>query len=429
LEVADPMIAEPEAPTPGVQPLDIQRVRRDFPILRQMVRGKPLVFLDNAASTQKPEAVLQAMDGCMRTCYANVHRGIYRMAERTTTAYEGVRETVRRFLGAARSEEIVFTAGTTESINLVARSWGRSELEAGDRILITEMEHHANIVPWQMVCAQTGATLDVAPIDDDGVLQLDELGKLLTPRTRLVAMAHVSNVLGTVNPVREVAEMAHEVGALVLLDGAQAVQHLPVDVQDLGCDFYTFSAHKIYGPTGVGVLWARHELLEAMPPWQGGGDMIRSVTFEKTDYAPPPHRFEAGTPHIVGVLGLGAALDYITELGIAAIQAHEADLLAYASARIGELDEEVNGVRIVGNAPEKAGVLALDIEGVHPHDVATVLDRDGICVRAGHHCAQPLMHRLGLTATSRAAFGLYNTREEVDALVAGLRRVREMFQP
>jgi len=415
--------AEAERPPFDVEPLDVERVRRDFPILRQKVRGKPLVFLDNAASTQKPETVLEAMDTCMRTCYANVHRGIYQMAERTTAAYEGVRETVRRFLGTEREDEIVFTAGTTESINLVARSWGLPHLSPGDRILITEMEHHANIVPWQMVCARTDACLDVAPIDDDGVLLLDELEERLTPRTRMVALAHVSNVLGTVNPVREVVDLAKKVGARVLVDGAQAVQHLPVDLGELGCDFYTFSAHKAYGPTGVGVLWGRYELLESMPPWQGGGDMIRSVTFEKTDYAAPPHRFEAGTPHIVGALGLGAALDYLTDLGLDAIHAHEADLLDYATERVGELD----GVRIVGTAPDKAGVLALDIEGVHPHDVATVLDQDGVCVRAGHHCAQPLMHRLGLAATSRAAFGVYNTRDEVDALVAGLGRVCEVF--
>jgi cysteine desulfurase/selenocysteine lyase len=418
------MIAESLTPAGAdVDPLDVDAVRRDFPILGQKVHGKPLVYLDNAASTQKPETVLETMDTWMRTCYANVHRGIYQMAERTTAAYEGVRETVRRFLGAERADEIVFTAGTTEAINLVARSWGRPHLSTGDRILITEMEHHADIVPWQMVCAQTGARLDVAPIDDDGVLLLDELEKRLTPSTRMVALAHVSNVLGTVNPVREVVEMARKMDARVLVDGAQAVQHLPVDLRELGCDFYAFSGHKAYGPTGVGVLWGRYELLESMPPWQGGGDMIRSVTFEKTDYAAPPHRFEAGTPHIVGVLGLGAALDYLTGLGLEAVHAHEAELLAYATERIGELDR----VRIVGNAPDKAGVLALDIEGVHPHDVATVLDRDGICVRAGHHCAQPLMHRLHLAATSRAAFGVYNTRDEVDALVAGLKRVCEVF--
>jgi cysteine desulfurase/selenocysteine lyase len=418
------MIAESLPPAEAdVDPLDVDAVRRDFPILGQKVHGKPLVYLDNAASTQKPETVLETMDTWMRTCYANVHRGIYQMAERTTAAYEGVRETVRRFLGAERADEIVFTAGTTEAINLVARSWGRPHLSAGDRILITEMEHHADIVPWQMVCAQTGARLDVAPIDDDGVLLLDQLEKRLTPSTRIVALAHVSNVLGTVNPVREVVEMARKVDTRVLVDGAQAVQHLPVDLRELGCDFYAFSGHKAYGPTGVGVLWGRYELLESMPPWQGGGDMIRSVTFEKTDYAAPPYRFEAGTPHIVGVLGLGAALDYLAGLGLEAVHAHEADLLAYATERIGELDR----VRIVGNAPDKAGVLALDIEGVHPHDVATVLDRDGICVRAGHHCAQPLMHRLHLAATSRAAFGVYNTRDEVDALVAGLKRVCEVF--
>jgi len=416
------MIAEPMTDIP--EGLDVQRVRRDFPILTQKVHGKPLVFLDNAASTQKPEAVLEAMDTCHRTCYANVHRGIYQLAERTTAAYEGVRETVRRYLGAARPEEIVFTAGTTEAINLVAGSWGRQELGPGDQVLITEMEHHANIVPWQMLCARTGARLRVTPIDDRGVLLLDELKKRLTPRTRLLALTHVSNVLGTVNPVREIVAMAKKVGALVLVDGAQAVQHLPVDVQELGCDFYTFSGHKIYGPTGIGVLWARHELLEQMPPWQGGGDMIRSVTFEKTDYAAPPHRFEAGTPHIVGAIGLGAALDYLDALDLEAIHAHEDDLLTYATRRI---REELPGIRIVGTAPEKAGVLAFDVEGVHPHDVATVLDQDGICVRAGHHCAQPLMRRLGLSATSRAAFGVYNTRDEVDALVAGLHRVDEVF--
>jgi cysteine desulfurase/selenocysteine lyase len=419
---------KPAAKKPAAA-LDVQRVRRDFPILDTRVHGQPLVYLDTAASAQKPRQVLEAMDTCHREFYANVHRGIYHLAEKSTAAYEGVRETVRRFLGAEHREEIVFTRGTTEAVNLVAQAWGRgwgratAHVGEGDEILVTHMEHHGNLVPWQMLAEQTGARLRVAPIDDRGELILEEMEALLSPRTRMVAVSHVSNVLGTVNPVRHIAERAHAHGARVLVDGAQAVQHLPVDVGELGCDFYAFSGHKLYGPTGIGVLWGRRELLEAMPPWQGGGDMIRSVTLEKTEFAPPPHRFEAGTPHIVGAVGLGAAIDYVSAIGLEAIEAHERALLAYATERLTGLP----WVRVVGTAPGKAGVLSLDVAGVHPHDVATVLDRRGIAIRAGHHCAQPLMDRFGVAATARASLGMYNTREEVDALMAGLRQVHEIF--
>ena len=401
--------------------LDVARVRADFPALHQQVNGRPLVYLDNAATTQKPQAVLDALLGFYSRDCANVHRGVHALSQRATDAYEGARETVARFLNA-RPREIVFTRGTTEAINLVAYSYG-SRLSPGDEILITELEHHSNIVPWQMLAERTGARLRVAPIDDRGEIILEEFQRLLGPRTRIVAVAHVSNALGTVNPVEEICRLAHTYGARVLVDGAQAVPHLAVDVRALDCDFYAFSGHKIYGPTGIGVLFGRWELLEAMPPYQGGGDMIRSVTFEKTLYNDPPYRFEAGTPHIAGAIGLAAAIEYVTRLGLEEIRRHEQQLLEAATRAL----EEIPGVRIVGTAAHKAAVVSFVLDGVHPHDVATVLDHEGVAVRAGHHCAQPLMERFGLPATTRASFALYNTLEEVDALAQAVRRARELF--
>ena len=401
--------------------LDVARVRADFPALHQQVNGRPLVYLDNAATTQKPQAVLDALLGFYSRDCANVHRGVHALSQRATDAYEGARETVARFLNA-RPREIVFTRGTTEAINLVAYSYG-GRLSPGDEILITELEHHSNIVPWQMLAERTGARLRVAPIDDRGEIILEEFQRLLGPRTRIVAVAHVSNALGTVNPVEEICRLAHTYGARVLVDGAQAVPHLAVDVRALDCDFYAFSGHKIYGPTGIGVLFGRWELLEAMPPYQGGGDMIRSVTFEKTLYNDPPYRFEAGTPHIAGAIGLAAAIEYVTRLGLEEIRRHEQQLLEAATRAL----EEIPGVRIVGTAAHKAAVVSFVLDGVHPHDVATVLDHEGVAVRAGHHCAQPLMERFGLPATTRASFALYNTLEEVDALARAVRRARELF--
>jgi cysteine desulfurase/selenocysteine lyase len=401
--------------------LDVARVRADFPALHQQVNGRPLVYLDNAATTQKPQAVLDALLGFYSRDCANVHRGVHALSQRATDAYEGARETVARFLNA-RPREIVFTRGTTEAINLVAYSYG-SRLSPGDEILITELEHHSNIVPWQMLAERTGARLRVAPINDRGEIILEEFQRLLGPRTRIVAVAHVSNALGTVNPVEEICRLAHTYGARVLVDGAQAVPHLAVDVRALDCDFYAFSGHKIYGPTGIGVLFGRWELLEAMPPYQGGGDMIRSVTFEKTLYNDPPYRFEAGTPHIAGAIGLAAAIEYVTRLGLEEIRRHEQQLLQAATRAL----EEIPGVRIVGTAAHKAAVVSFVLDGVHPHDVATVLDHEGVAVRAGHHCAQPLMERFGLPATTRASFALYNTLEEVDALARAVRRARELF--
>jgi cysteine desulfurase/selenocysteine lyase len=402
---------------------DLAGVRADFPILAQKVQGRPLVYLDNAASTQKPRAVMDAIAACYGEYYANVERGVHTLSQQSTAAREQAREAVRRFLNAPSAEEIVFVRGTTEAINLVAASWGRRNLEPGDEILVTELEHHSNIVPWQLLCEERGAVLRVAPIDDRGEVIQEELERLLSPRTRLVAVAHVSNALGTVNPVREIAERAHRVGALVLVDGAQAAPHLAIDVQALGVDFYAFSGHKVYGPSGIGVLWGRSELLATMPPWQGGGGMIRTVTFAKTTYAAPPHRFEAGTPAIEAAIGLGAALGYLTNVGLPAVAAWEAELLALATERLAA----VPGLRLIGTARHKAAVLSFTLEGIHPHDVGTVLDQEGIAVRAGHHCAQPVMEHFRVPATSRASFGLYNTREEVEALAAALHRARELF--
>ncbi|WP_302058905.1 cysteine desulfurase [Paraburkholderia sp. CNPSo 3274] len=397
--------------------------RRDFPILRESVHGKRLVYLDNAATTQKPASVIAAGQAYYEHDNANVHRGVHLLSQRATDAYEGARARIARFIHAAHEKEIVYTRGTTEAINLVAQSYARPRLQPGDEVLITAMEHHSNIVPWQLVCAQTGAVLKVAPIDDDGTLDLDAYERLLSPRTRMVAVAHASNALGTVNPLAQMIELAHARGVPVLVDGAQAIAHLPVDVAALDCDFYAFSGHKIYGPTGIGALYAKAALLEAMPPWQGGGDMIRSVTFEKTEYNVIPWRFEAGTPNMAGAIGLGAALDYVSAIGLEVAQRHEADLLAYADEALRAMPH----VRMIGSAKEKVGILSFVMENAHAHDIGTILDQYGVAVRTGHHCAMPVMERYGVPATVRASFALYNTRAEVDALLDGLARVEEVF--
>jgi cysteine desulfurase/selenocysteine lyase len=402
---------------------DVERIRKDFPILGQEVHGRPLVYLDNAATTQKPHVVIEALERYYAADNANVHRGVHLLSERATQAYEAARSRIRRFLNAAEDREIVFVRGTTEAINLVAQTYGRRMVVPGDEILITALEHHSNIVPWQMLCEEKGAALRVAPIDDAGEVDLDAYERLLGPRTRLVAIAHVSNALGTVLPLGRMIEAAHRQGVPVLVDGAQAVAHMPVDVQALGCDFYAFSGHKIYGPTGIGVLYGKAALLERMPPFQGGGDMIKAVTFEKTVYNDLPYKFEAGTPDIAGAIGLGAALEYLDGLGRDRAAAYEHDLLAYGTERL----SAIPGVRLIGTAREKASVLSFLVEGAHAHDVGTILDREGIAVRTGHHCAMPVMTRFGLAATTRASVALYNTREELDALCAGLGKVREIF--
>jgi cysteine desulfurase/selenocysteine lyase len=402
---------------------DVERVRRDFPILSRTVHDHPLVFLDSAASSQRPLSVIRAVEQYEKTTHANVHRGVYTLSQDATAAFEGARDRVRRFINAHSTKEIIFTRGTTESINLVAQSYGRPRFKAGDEILITALEHHANIVPWQMVCEQTGATLKVAPINHTGELIFDEYLKLLSPRTRLVAVAHVSNALGTILPVKDIIAAARKVGAPVLIDGAQAVPHTKVDMQELDCDFYAFSAHKIYGPTGVGVLYGREKLLTEMPPWQGGGDMIRTVTFEKTTYNDLPWKFEAGTPNISGVIGLAAAIDYVENLGLEAIAAHEHRLLDAATEAL----LRIPGLTIVGTAKHKASVISFTLEGVHPHDLGTILDSEGVAVRTGHHCAMPVMDFFNIPATARASFACYNTLEEVDRLVAALKKAQEVF--
>jgi len=409
---------------PRASAYDVESIRRDFPILSLQVYGKPLVYLDNAASAQKPASVIEAEREVYERCYANIHRGVHYLSVHATDAYDASREKARALLNAAETHEIVFVRGTTEAVNLVAQTWGRANVRAGDEILITALEHHSNIVPWQMLCEEKGARLAVAPILDSGEVDIEALARLLTPRTRMVSIAHLSNALGTVLPVARIVELSHAAGALVFVDGAQAVPRMPVDVRALGVDFYAFSSHKIYGPTGVGVLYGRAEILDAMPPYQGGGDMIRSVSFEKTTYNSLPYKFEAGTPNIAGGIAFGAALDYVTRVGLSRIEAHEHDLLAYATESLSAIPE----LRIVGTAREKAGVLSFVLDGVHPHDIGTVLDREGIAVRTGHHCAQPVMDRFGLPATARASFGLYNTREEVDALAGGIRTVLRMFR-
>jgi cysteine desulfurase/selenocysteine lyase len=403
--------------------LDVARLRDDFPILAQRIHDRPLVYLDNAASAQKPRQVIEAIAHFDAHDYANIHRGVHTLSQRATAAFETARDTVQRFLHADDRKEIIFTRGTTESINLVAHSYARATCHLGDEIVLSTMEHHSNIVPWQIVCRERGAVLRVIPMNDAGELELDAYARILSPRTRLVAVTHVSNALGTINPVRELIRLAHERGIPVLLDGAQAVPHLPIDVQALDCDFYAFSSHKLFGPSGVGVLYGKAALLDAMPPYQGGGEMISAVTFEKTFYKGLPAKFEAGTPNITGVVGLGAAIDYVTAIGLEAIGAWEHELLTYATARI----REVPGVRLIGTARDKASVLSFVIDGIHPHDVGTILDREGIAVRAGHHCAQPVMQRFQIPATTRASFAFYNTHAEVDALIAGVRTAIEVF--
>lgn len=397
--------------------------RTDFPLLRTQVHGKPLVYLDNAATTQKPQAVIEAETQYYCDYNANVHRGIHALSQLATDAYEAARAKVQRLINAASSSEIIFVRGTTEAINLVAQSYGRSNLRADDEIILSQMEHHSNIVPWQMLCQQTGARLRIIPVSDMGELEMEAFDALLNERTRLVAVTHVSNALGTINPVKRIIEHAHARNVPVLLDGAQAVAHLPVDVQALDCDFYAFSGHKLYGPTGVGVLYGKTALLEAMPPYQGGGDMIRSVSFEGTTYNALPYKFEAGTPNIAGVIGLGAAVDYVTGLDFEMLVKHEQALLAYATPLL----SGIPGLRIIGTAREKIGILSFVLEGMHPHDIGTILDHEGVAIRTGHHCTMPLMERLGIPGTARASFALYNTRQEVDALVAAIGKAKEVF--
>lgn len=404
--------------------LDPERARADFPILRQKVHGRPLVYLDNAATSQKPSSVIDAISNFYATTNANVHRGVHALSERATKQFELAREKVRAFINATRVEEIVFVRGATEAINLISQTFGRSRVRPGDEIVVSALEHHSNIVPWQLLCESTGAVLRVAPINEDGELVVGEFEALLGPKTRLVALAHVSNALGTINPVRQLVAAAHSHGVPVVLDGAQAIPHLKVDVKALDCDFYVFSGHKMFGPMGIGALFGKAELLESMPPYQGGGDMILSVTFEKTIYNRVPYKFEAGTPDVGGAIGLGSAIDYLTGLGMEQIAAYEHDLLGYATAAIAA----VPGVRLVGTARQKAGVISFLLGDVHPHDIGTILDQEGIAIRTGHHCAQPVMQRFGIDATARASLAFYNTREDIDRLVEGLERVKEIFQ-
>jgi len=404
-------------------PFDVWKVRADFPILSRQVHDRPLVYLDNAATTQKPQAVIDAISYYYAFENANIHRGVHLLSQSATDAYEAARGTIQHFLNAEESSEIVFVRGATEAINLGAQTYGREHVGAGDEIVITAMEHHSNIVPWQMLCEEKGAHLRIAPINDDGELLLDEFESLLHSKTKLVAIAHISNALGTVNPIARIVEMAHARNIPVLVDGAQAVPHVSVDVRALDCDFYAFSGHKIYGPTGVGVLYGKRKFLDAMPPYQGGGDMIRSVTFEKTLYNQLPYKFEAGTPDIAGVIGLGAAIEYVLKIGLDAIAAHEHDLLVYGTAAL----NTVPGLRLIGTAKEKAGVLSFVMEDIHPHDIGTVLDQQGIAIRTGHHCAQPLMQRFGIPATARASLAMYNTTAELDALLSGIHKLKEVF--
>ncbi len=410
-----------EAPEDG---FNVREFRQDFPILQRKVYGKPLVYLDNAASTQKPRVVTESMCRFCEQDYANIHRGVHHLSQIVTDAYEAARDKVRDLLNAADRREIVFVRGATEAINLVSSSYGRKNIKEGDEILVSEMEHHANIVPWQMLCEETGARLRVAPINDDGEIILDELAALLNDKTKLVAVSHVSNALGTINPVKQIITLAHERKIPVLVDGAQATPHMSVDVQDLGCEFYVFSGHKMYGPTGIGALYAKLDVLETMPPYQGGGDMIYSVTFEKTIYNDLPYRFEAGTPNITGGIGLGTAIDYLKSIGFDRIEAYEQDLLVYGTRRL----SEVPGLRIIGTAKEKAGVLSFVFDDIHPHDIGTILDREGVAIRTGHHCAQPVMKRFDVPATARASLSFYNTKEDIDALVDALHKVIEVFR-
>ena len=402
---------------------DVEKVREDFPVLKQRIHGKPLVYLDSAATAQKPFAVIDAIRKFYEVDCANIHRGVHELSQRSTAAYEETRSKAKRFLNARAKNELIFVRGTTEGVNLVASSWGRKNVKPGDEIVISALEHHSNIVPWQMLCEEKSAKLRVIPVDDRGELILEEYEKLLGPRTRMVAVGHVSNALGTINPVRQIIEMAHRAGALALIDGAQAAPHMKIDVQALDADFYAISGHKVFGPTGTGILYGKARLLNAMPPYQGGGDMIKTVTFEKTTYNDLPYKFEAGTPNIAGGIGLGAAFDYVTRIGLDNIAAYEHELLVYGTEAL----TRIPGLRLIGTAREKAAVLSFVIEGIHPHDIGTVLDRQGIAVRTGHHCAQPVMDRFGVPATTRASLAFYNTFAEIDALAAGLAKVKEIF--
>jgi cysteine desulfurase / selenocysteine lyase len=410
-------------PRPLAEGLDVDKIRADFPILKQKIHGKPLVYLDNGATSQKPQVVIDTLNHYYAAENSNIHRGVHFLSEQATAAYEAARRKIKLFVNARSEQEIIFVRGTTEAINLVAQSYGRTFLKPGDEIIVSAMEHHSNIVPWQILCEQIGARLRVIPINHDGELVLDEYGRLLNEKTKLVSVTHVSNALGTIVPVKEMVRLAHERQVPVLVDGAQAAPHLKVDVQDLGCDFYAFSGHKLFGPTGVGILYGRSELLEAMPPYQGGGDMISLVTFEKTHYNVLPYKFEAGTPHIAGGIGLGAAIDYLGSLDWRQVAAHEHNLLSYATAALADID----GLRIIGTAKDKVGVVSFVFDHVHAHDVGTILDQEGVAVRAGHHCAMPVMQRFGVPATTRASFALYNTRQEVDVLVKGIQRALKVF--
>ena len=403
--------------------LDVARIRADFPILAEQVYGKPLTFLDTAASAQKPRAVIDAVHALYETGYANIHRGVYKLSQEATEAYEATRESVRALINARATRECLFVRGATEGINLVAQSWGRSNLNAGDEIILSTLEHHSNIVPWQLIAEERGATIKAIPVNELGEIDLDAYAALLSERTKMVAVLHVSNAIGTTVPVKTVIDMAHDAGALTLIDGCQAVPHMAVDMQALDADFYAFSGHKLYGPTGIGVLYGKEALLDAMPPWQGGGDMISTVTFERTTYNDLPYKFEAGTPNIAGGIGLKAAIDYVTAIGFDAIAAHEHDLLVYATEQL----KAINSLRLIGEAREKGAIISFVMEGAHPHDIGTILDREGIAVRAGHHCAQPVMDRFSIPGTARASFGLYNTRAEVDRLVAGVKKVVDIF--
>ena len=402
---------------------DVAAIRADFPILAQDIRGQSLVYLDSAASAQKPRQVIDCVSGVYETGYANVHRGLHYLSEKATADYEGAREKIRAFMNAESSAEIIYTRGASEAINLVAASWGGANIGPGDEIVISEAEHHSNIVPWQILRDQKGAVLKVLPVDDEGAVHLDQFRELLSERTKIVAVTHVSNVLGTVYPIKEMARLAHQVGAVILIDGCQGITHMPGDVRDLDCDFYAFSGHKLYGPSGIGVLYGKAALLEAMPPYQSGGDMIERVTFEKSTWAELPHKFEAGTPAIAQAIGLGAAVDYVSQVGMAAIAAHEQELLTYTTQRLAS----VPGLRLIGTAPGKVSVVSFVMDCAHPHDISTIIDQTGVAIRAGHHCAQPLIDRFDIPSAARASFGMYNTVEEADRLVAGLEKVKEIF--
>lgn len=402
---------------------DVERYRKDFPVLDQRVHGHPLVYLDTGASAAKPRSVIEAMSVFMEKDYANIHRGVHELSQRATNRYEAVRPLVQQFINAEHEDEIVFTHGATEAANLVAQSWGRSFLKAGDEVVITALEHHANIVPWQLLREQIGFSLRVVPVTPDGEVRIDDVKAALSSRTKIVSVAQVSNVLGTILPVKEIAALAHDAGALMMVDGAQSISHIPVDVRDMDADFFFFSGHKLYGPTGIGVLYGKRSVLAVLPPYQGGGDMIASVSFDATTFKEPPHRFEAGTPPITEVIGLGAAIDYVSAIGMETIAAHEDDILRYATDALSRIE----GLRIVGTAPKKSGIVSFLMKDAHPHDIGTILDRQGVAIRAGHHCAQPLMDHLGIVATARASFGLYTSKADIDALVAAIQKVREIF--